>query len=127
MSSLAIRRAAISAYRRVQYEVEGLDEKRHILEMLLDGLAASLAGVKNATLVNDSSAQDLHVARASRIVVGLQKALDPEISPDLARYLSTVYRYFLHQLNRAKGSRAPRVADDLLEITNTLRKAFSSN
>jgi flagellin-specific chaperone FliS len=126
MSSLAIRRAAVSAYRSIQFGVEGLDQKRHILEMLLDGLSASLAGAKNAALQRDRVALEMHLARASRIVVGLQMALDPKISPDLARYLSTTYRYFLHQINRASASRASAIADDLLGLANTLRKAFSA-
>jgi flagellar secretion chaperone FliS len=125
MNTVVVRKAALEAYRGVYFGVSGLDERRFILEMLLDGLAASLAGMKSAHAAGDPALQNACLARATRIVVGLEASLDASADRALVDNLSMVYRYLLRRLARAHGPRTPSAADDLLGIVQPLRQAFS--
>lgn len=125
MSTAVVRKAALEAYRGVYFGVSGLDERRLILEMLLDGLAASLASMKSAYVAGDSALQQACLARATRIVVGLEASLDASADRALVDNLATVYRYLLRRLARAQGARAPGAADELLSIVQPLRQAFA--
>ena len=125
MTTAVVRRAALEAYRGVYFGVDGLDQKKFILEMLFDGLAASLAGMKSAYVAGDFALQQSCLSRATRIVVGLEKALDASVDKELVDNLATVYRYLLRRLARAHGPRAPGAADELLGIVQPLRQAFS--
>lgn len=124
MASLALRSAAMSAYQAIHQAAEGREAKIELLEMLLDGLAASLAGIRNAELASDSTAREAHRARAIRIVAGLEKALDPKFNRELTENLGTIYKYILKRLNRLSADQPSEVAAELLNLTNTLRSAF---
>ena len=124
MVSLALRSAALSAYRALHQAAEGREAKVELLEMLLDGLAASLAGIRNAELASDSAAREAHRARATRIVAGLERALDPKFNRELAENLGAIYKYILKRLNRLSADQPSEVAAELLNLTNTLRSAF---
>lgn len=125
MTTAVVRKAAIEVYRGVYFGVAGLDQKRQVLEMLFDGLAASLAGMKGAYMMGDSALQKSHQARATRIIVGLEKALDTSVDQALVDNLKIVYRHLLARLARSHGPSAPTVADDLLGIVQPLREALS--
>jgi flagellar biosynthetic protein FliS len=125
MTTAVVRRAALEAYRGVYFGVDGLDQKRLVLEMLFDGLAASLAGMKSAQIAGDYVLQQTCLARATRIVVGLEKALDASVDQALVDNLGMVYRYILRRLARAQGRMVPSVSDDLLKLVQPLRQAFS--
>ena len=124
MASLALRSAAMSAYRAIHQGAEGREAKIELLEMLLDGLAASLAGIRNAELAGDTDAREAHRARATRIVAGLEKALDSRFNRELAESLGTIYKYILKRLNRLSVDQPSEVVAELLNLTNTLRSAF---
>ena len=124
MSTAALRASALSAYRAIHQAAEGREAKIELLEMLLDGLAASLAGIRNAELSGDSVAREAHVARATRIVAGLEKALDPKFNKALTENLGALYMYFLRRLNRLSSRGSTDTVDELLGYTNTLRSAF---
>lgn len=124
MASLALRSAALSAYQAIHQAAEGREAKIELLEMLLDGLAASLSGIRNAELTGDSAAREAHRGRATRIVAGLEKALDPKFNRELTENLGTIYKYILKRLNRLSADQPSEVAAELLNLTNTLRAAF---
>ena len=124
MPSMALRSAALSAYKSIHQASEGREAKIELLEMLLDGLAASLAGIRYAELCGDCVARETHRARATRIVAGLERALDPAFNKDLAESLGTIYRYILKRLNRLTSDQPAEVAAELLGLTNKLRSAF---
>jgi len=124
LASLALRSAAMSAYRAIHQAAEGREAKIELLEMLLDGLAASLAGVRNAELSGDSDAREAHRARATRIVAGLEKALDPKFNKELTENLGALYKYYLRRLNRLSSQGSTDTVDELLGYTNALRSAF---
>jgi|GEM_PF-462871 len=127
MASAALaRQKAISAYRGL-YLISGDREppKAQIVEMLLDGLAASLAEAQRAQADGDSEKVAESMSRAGRIVVGLEKALDHSVYPALTTDLSSIYRYFLRRMNKAYGPQAPSILQELLSLTAILRSAFS--
>jgi flagellar biosynthetic protein FliS len=117
---------ALAAYKALHLFNEGGNEKLHILEMLLDGLAASLAEAKSGVRFEDTLKRDQGLARACRIVAGLGKALDRKVSPELVDNLAAIYLYFLKNLKAPVVQQKPAVLDELLTITNTLREAFTS-
>jgi len=119
-----MRSTALSAYRAIHQAAEGREAKIELLEMLLDGLAASLAGIRNAELSGDLLARQDHIVRASRILVGLEKALDPRFNKELTETLGTLYKYYLRRLNRLSSQGSTDTVDELLGYTNTLRSAF---
>lgn len=124
----AVHRRAYAAYEAIHFSVDARgDDRRHLVEMLLDGLAASLSNVSRAEQSGNAEARRTAVLRATRIVGGLQNALNPKADAALVRNLSGVYQYFLSRLNRAHrgGGGGKDTASELLELTNILRNAFS--
>jgi flagellar secretion chaperone FliS len=122
----AVQRRAYAAYESLHFSVDARgDDRRHLIEMLLDGLAASLSNISKADRTGDLNARRSAVLRASRIVAGLQNALNPKADPALVKDLSSIYQYFLFRLNRAHRGTSQDTASELLELTNILRNAFS--
>ena len=122
----AVHRRAYAAYEALHFSVDARgDDRRHLIEMLLDGLAASISNIAKAERAADPDARRSAVLRASRIVAGLQKALNPKADPALVKDLSSIYQYFLFKLNRAHRGTGQDTASELLELTNILRNAFS--
>lgn len=122
----AVHRRAHAAYEALHFSVDARgDDRRHLIEMLLDGLAASLSSLSKAERAADLNVRRSAVLRASRIVAGLQNALNPKADPALVRDLSSIYQYFLFRLNRAHRGAGQDTASELLELTNILRTAFS--
>lgn len=117
---------ALAAYKALHLLNEGGNERLQILEMLLDGLAASLAEAKSGLAFNNPERRDQGLARACRIVAGLAKALDRRVAPDLVDNLAAIYIYFLKNLKSPLVQARPTLLDELLAMTNTLREAFTS-
>ena len=117
---------ALAAYKALHLLNDGGNEKLQILEMLLDGLAASLAEAKTGVVYNDPEKLNQGLARACRIVAGLAKALDSDAAPELVDNLAAIYIYFLKNLKPPLVQGAPALLDELLAMTNTLRDAFAS-
>jgi flagellar biosynthetic protein FliS len=125
MGSLAASRAALAAYQSIHSSLDGREGNLVLIEMLLDGLAASLAGIRNADMRGDGPGRSEYVERASRIVVGLEKALDSRFNPDVASSLGFVYRYMLKRLDlSARGGADSQWVGELLALTNKIRSAF---
>ena len=122
----AVHRRAYAAYEALHFSVDARgDDRRHLIEMLLDGLAASLSNIAKAERAADLDARRSAVLRTSRIVAGLQNALNPKADPALVKDLSSIYQYFSFKLNRAHRGTGQDTASELLELTNILRNAFS--
>jgi flagellar protein FliS len=123
--ALLARQKAVSAYRNLHLISDSRDSsKRDLIEMLLDGLAASLALARHGVTVGDVSKKSEGILRANRIVAGLAQALDPKLYPALAEELGAVYRYMLRQLNRAHVGNTAPLLDELLGLAQILRNAF---
>ena len=69
-----------------------------LIQMLFDGLIESLSTAKGHIQRGSISEKSKAIARASRIVLGLQGALDFEKGGDLASNLNELYSYVTRRL-----------------------------
>lgn len=125
---LRLRPAEIhKTYKMVQWVDDGAEgDKQKILEMLFDGLAASLATAKYDLNHEVMAKSSLSLRRARRIIAGLSSTLDSKYSPSLCHDLASIYRYMLRQIDRVESANDLKSLDDLLEMTRTLREAWAA-
>ncbi|NBP46427.1 MAG: flagellar export chaperone FliS [Betaproteobacteria bacterium] len=69
-----------------------------LIQMLFDGFLESLCVAKGHILNNAIEEKSKSISRASRIVVGLQGALDFQRGGELAQNLNDLYNYVLRRL-----------------------------
>ncbi|MEY2622030.1 MAG: Flagellar protein FliS [Pseudomonadota bacterium] len=69
-----------------------------LIQMLFDGFLESLSVAKGHILNNAIEEKSKSISRASRIVVGLQGALDFQRGGELAQNLNDLYNYVLRRL-----------------------------
>jgi len=96
---MAVNRKAATSYGEVMVETGVADADRmRLVQMLLDGLIESLdfadGHIRNKSIEEKSR----YLTRASRIVLGLQGALDMDKGGDLARNLAELYGYVTRRL-----------------------------
>jgi flagellar protein FliS len=72
-----------------------------LIQMLFDGLMASLADAEGHFERNDIKGKSDSIGRATKIIVGLQSALDFERGQELATNLSELYDYCVRRLLKA--------------------------
>ena len=117
---------AHQAYKAVQWaHGEAKDDKQKILEMLFDGLAASLAATSYELSQGSPANSNLNLRRARRIVAGLAASLDSKYTPEFCQDLAALYKYMLRQIDRVEVYRDAQALTDILEMTKTLREAWS--
>lgn len=91
-------RAAVS-YGEVMVETGVADaDGTHLIQMLLDGLIESMTFAEGHIQRKSIAEKSFHLARAGRIVIGLQSALDMEKGGDIARNLNELYGYISKRL-----------------------------
>ncbi len=90
---------AASSYSDVQAESGIADASRTtLIQMLLDGLLESLTSAEGHINRKAISEKSFHLTRASRIVIGLQAALDYEKGGEIAKNLGELYAYVTRRL-----------------------------
>ena len=115
---------AVQSYGSVQLVtgVAGADNVQ-LIQMLFDGLSESLAAacghIQNGNIEDKSKA----LARASRIVVGLQGALDFERGGELAHNLNDLYGYLTRRILHVN---AYNDLQTLAEVTGLVREISSA-
>jgi flagellar protein FliS len=92
--------------------------------MLFDGLLESLAATKghiqNGAIVEKGKS----IARASRIVIGLQGALDFERGGDLANNLNELYGYVTRRLLHVNARNDLDALEEIFGLMNEIRSAW---
>ena len=92
-----------------------------LIQMLFDGLLESLATAKghiqNGAIVDKGKS----IARASRIVLGLQGALDFERGGDLANNLNELYGYVTRRLLYVNARNDLDALDEIYSLMNEIR------
>ena len=95
-----------------------------LIQMLFDGLLESLAATKghiqNGAIVEKGKS----IARASRIVIGLQGALDFERGGDLANNLNELYGYVTRRLLHVNARNDLDALDEIYSLMNEIRSAW---
>jgi flagellar biosynthetic protein FliS len=118
---------AHKAYKAVQWaHGEAKDDKQKVLEMLFDGLAASLASASYELGQGLPASSNLSLRRARRIVAGLVASLDSKYAPALCQDLAAIYKYMLRQIDRIETYNDSSALADILEMTKTLREAWAA-
>ena len=95
-----------------------------LIQMLFDGLLESLAATKghiqNGAIVEKGKS----IARASRIVIGLQGALDFERGGDLANNLNELYGYVTRRLLHVNARNDLDAVEEIFGLMNEIRSAW---
>ena len=95
-----------------------------LIQMLFDGLLESLAATKghiqNGAIVEKGKS----IARASRIVIGLQGALDFERGGDLASNLNELYGYVTRRLLHVNARNDLDALEEIFGLMNEIRTAW---
>lgn len=97
-----------------------------LIQMLFDGLIESLATarghIENRAIEEKSKA----IARAGRIVVGLQGALDFERGGELAQNLHELYAYVTRRLFHINAQNDLEALDEVTTLMNDIAQAWQT-
>ena len=95
-----------------------------LIQMLFDGLLESLATARGHIQHNNINEKSKAIARASRIVIGLQGALDFEKGGDLANNLNELYSYVTRRLFHVNAHNDLAVLDEIHGLMREIRDAW---
>jgi flagellar protein FliS len=120
-----MRERALASYGDVKVTtgVAGADNIQ-LIQMLFDGLIESLATAKGHIERGSISEKSKSLARAGRIVVGLQGALDFEKGGDIARNLNDLYSYVTRRLFHVNAHNDLEALKEVHNLMNEIRSAW---
>ena len=95
-----------------------------LIQMLFDGLLESLAATKGHIQNGAIAEKGKSIARASRIVIGLQGALDFERGGDLANNLNELYGYVTRRLLHVNARNDLDALEEIFGLMNEIRSAW---
>jgi len=95
-----------------------------LIQMLFDGLLESLVAARGHIQHRNISEKSKAIARASRIVLGLQGALDFEKGGDLASNLNELYSYVTRRLFHVNAHNDLAVLDEIHGLMKEIRDAW---
>ena len=95
-----------------------------LIQMLFDGLLESLSTARGHIQHNNIQEKSKAIARASRIVLGLQGALDFERGGDLATNLNELYSYITRRLFHVNAHNDVAVFDEIYGLMQEIRDAW---
>jgi flagellar protein FliS len=95
-----------------------------LIQMLFDGLLESLAATKGHIQNGAIAEKGKSIARASRIVIGLQGALDFERGGDLANNLNELYGYVTRRLLHVNARNDLDALEEIFGLMNEIRTAW---
>ena len=95
-----------------------------LIQMLFDGLLESMSAARGHIQHNNIQEKSKAIARASRIVLGLQGALDFEKGGDLANNLNELYSYVTRRLFHVNSQNDLVVLDEIYGLMKEIRDAW---
>jgi flagellar protein FliS len=124
---MRLHKLAFDGYGAVQVAtgVATADSNKLIL-MLFDGLMESLAAARGHIDHGNAAGKSKALSRASRIVLGLQGALDFERGGDLARNLDDLYAYVTRRLLHVNAYNDVVALDEVRSLMSEIRDAWAS-
>ena len=116
---------AIDSYGEVQV-VTGVASANSVelIQMLFAGLIESLSITRGHIQLGAVADKAKSIARASRIVLGLQGALDFEKGGDLANNLNELYGYVTRRLIHVNIHNDLKVLDEIHGLMSEIREAW---
>jgi flagellar protein FliS len=97
-----------------------------LIQMLFDGLIESLATTKGHIQHNNIAEKGKSIARASRIVLGLQGALDFDKGGELAGNLNELYNYITRRLLYVNARNDLAALDEIHSLMTEIRSAWET-
>ena len=118
---------AIESYGQVKVST-GASQANNVelIQMLFDGLIESLSTAKGHIQHNNVSEKSKAIARASRIVLGLQGALDFEKGGDLAANLNELYNYVTRRLLHVNARNDLQALEEIHRLMMEIRSAWET-
>lgn len=95
-----------------------------LIQMLFDGFIESLMAAQGHLKHGAIQEKCKSLARASRIVVGLQGSLDFEKGGDLAQNLNELYSYVTRRLLYANAQNDLKVLEEIHGLMGEIRQAW---
>ena len=95
-----------------------------LIQMLFDGLLESLSATRGHIQNGAIAEKGKSIARASRIVIGLQGALDFERGGDLANNLNELYGYVTRRLLHVNARNDLDALGEIFGLMNEIRSAW---
>ncbi|MCM0043836.1 MAG: flagellar export chaperone FliS [Burkholderiaceae bacterium] len=121
-----MRQRALASYGDVKVStgVAGADNVQ-LIQMLFDGLIESLATAKGQIERGMIEEKSKSLARAGRIVVGLQGALDFDKGGDIARNLNDLYSYVTRRLFHVNAHNDLEALREVHNLMAEIRSAWA--
>lgn len=121
-----MRQRALASYGDVKVTtgVAGADNIQ-LIQMLFDGLIESLSTAKGHIERGSITEKSKSIARAGRIVVGLQGALDFEKGGDIARNLNDLYSYINRRLFHVNAHNDLAALQEIHTLMDEIRQAWT--
>ncbi len=118
---------AIESYGEVKVTT-GVSKSNNVelIQMLFDGLIESLATAKGHIQHNNIAEKSKAIARASRIVLGLQGALDFDKGGELATNLNELYNYITRRLLHVNARNDLAALDEIHGLMTEIRGAWET-
>jgi flagellar protein FliS len=95
-----------------------------LIQMLFDGLIDSLSSARGHIEHRNIEEKSKALARASRIVVGLQAALDLDKGGDLAANLNELYGYIVRRILHINIHNDLEVLEEVRGLISEVREAW---
>lgn len=116
---------AIESYGAIQVTTRVTDaNSAQLILMLFDGLIDNILDAKRYMGLRDIPKKAEHIARASRIILGLQSTLNFERGGELALNLDDLYSYFLRRLTAANAQNDTEIMDEVYGLVGQIRTAW---
>lgn len=97
-----------------------------LIQMLFDGLSESLATARGHIQNDNIEGKSKALARAGRIVVGLQSALDFERGGELAHNLNDLYGYMTRRILHVNAFNDLEALDDVVGLVRDISSAWQA-
>ena len=95
-----------------------------LIQMLFDGFIESISAAQGHLKHGAIQEKCNSLARASRIVLGLQGSLDFQKGGDLAQNLNELYSYITRRLLHANAQNDPLALDEIYGLMHEIRQAW---
>ena len=117
---------AIESYGQVKVST-GVSKANNVelIQMLFDGLIESMSAAKGHILHKNLEDKGKSIARASRIVLGLQGALDFNQGGDLANNLNELYSYVTKRIFHINVRNDLEALDEIYGLMSEIREAWN--
>jgi flagellar protein FliS len=124
---MRVNHKAIDSYGQVKVST-GVSSASNIelIQMLFDGLIESLSTARGHIQHGAIADKSKSIARASRIVLGLQGALDFEKGGDLASNLNELYSYVTRRLLYVNAKNDIEALDEVYGLMSEIRQAWEA-